>query len=202
MWSQLVLATVVASASAAAVTPDTLTVCQYLQSKYPTFFAWDPLGPKGLGAPNATIYNDINSIYWNAQNSRLRAACAFFPESAQQVSDAVITLNKYPSVRFALKSGGHQPAPGFSATDGGVIISFGPNLASTVRSQDGNHFFVGPGARWGDVYNVTGRTNQLVVGGRLAHIGVGGLTLGGGLSYLSAQYGLACDNVDDFEVRT
>jgi hypothetical protein len=27
------------------------------------------------------------------------------------------------------------------------------------------------------------------------------LTLGGGLSYLSAQYGLACDNVDEFEVR-
>jgi hypothetical protein len=34
----------------------------------------------------------------------------------------------------------------------------------------------------------------------LAHIGVAGLTLGGGLSYYSAQYGLACDNVDEFEV--
>jgi hypothetical protein len=200
MWSLLTLATVVASAAAASVTNDTLTVCKYLQGKYPNYFAWDPLGPKGFGAANASVYNDINSVYWNAANSKLRAACAFFPGNAQQVSDAIITLNKYPSVRFALKSGGHQPAPGFSATDGGVLISFEPNLASTVRSEDGKHFYVGPGARWGDVYNVTGRTNQIVVGGRLAHIGVAGLTLGGGLSYYSAQYGLACDNVDEFEV--
>jgi len=145
------------------------------------------------------VYNNINSIYWNAANSKNRAACAFFPGSAEHVSDAVKELNKYPSVPFALKSGGHQPAVGFSSTDGGVIISFEPNLNSTVRTADGKHFVVGMGARWGDVYNVTGQTNQVVVGGRLAHIGVGGLTLGGGLSYYSSQYGLACDNVDNFE---
>jgi len=200
MKSILALSALVAL-TAASVTNDTLTVCKYLYGKYPQYFAWDPLGSNGLQTyKNASVYNDINSIYWNKQNSQYRAACAFFPGNAQQVSDAVVALNKYPTVPYALKSGGHNPAPGFSATDGGVIISFEPNLASTVRSDDGQHFFVGPGARWGDVYNVTGRTNQVVVGGRLAHIGAGGLTLGGGLSYYSAQYGLACDNVDDFEV--
>lgn len=128
-------------------------------------------------------------MYWNNVNSYdYRAACAFFPENAQQVSDAVKQLNKYPSVQFALKSGGHQPAPGFSAVSEGVLISMEPNLASTVRTDDGKHFIVGTGARWGDVYQVTGQTNEVVVGGRLAHIGVGGLTLGGGLSYYSSQY--------------
>lgn len=128
-------------------------------------------------------------MYWNNQNSYdYRAACAFFPESAEQVSTAVVQLNKYPSVKFGLKSGGHNPAPGFSAVADGVLISFEPNLASTVRTADGNHFIVGPGARWGDVYKVAGETNQIAVGGRLAHIGVGGFALGGGLSYYSAQY--------------
>lgn len=97
------------------------------------------------------------------------------------------------------QGGGHNPAPGFSATKDGVLISFETNLANTVRTSDGSHFVVGAGARWGDVYKVTGNTNQIVVGGRLGDIGVAGFTLGGGLSYYSAQYGLTCDNVDSFE---
>ncbi|RFU29823.1 hypothetical protein B7463_g6515, partial [Scytalidium lignicola] len=180
---------------------NTTVVCNHLWQKYPNYFAWDPFGPYALESiAKASVYTDINTVYYNAKNSQFRAACAFFPGNAQQVSDVVMELNKYPDVQFALKSGGHQPAPGFSATDGGVIISFEPNLASTVRTADGSHFVIGMGARWGDVYEVTSKTKQVVVGGRLAHIGVGGLTLGGGLSYYSAQYGLACDNIDNFEV--
>ena len=97
------------------------------------------------------------------------------------------------------------------------MISFEPNVSATVRTDDGKHFWVGPGARWGDAYNVTGQTNQVVVRGRLGHIAVGGFVLGGGLSFYSAQYirhilqeqvqdtslttpqGLACDNADEIE---
>lgn len=168
---------------------DTNAVCEYLHDKYPKYFAWDTLGPHALQTvSNASTYHDINSVYWNAQNRLFRAACAFFPGNAKQVSDAVKQLNKHPEAKFALKSGGHQPAPGFSSTDGGVIISFEPNLADTVRTEDGKHFIVGPGARWGDSYAVTQKTNQVVVGGRLSHIGVGGFAVGGGLSFYSAQY--------------
>ncbi|TVY68869.1 putative FAD-linked oxidoreductase, partial [Lachnellula suecica] len=39
-----------------------------------------------------------------------------------------------------------------------------------------------------------------VVSGRLGDVGVGGLTLGGGLSFLSGQYGLVCDNVLNIEI--
>lgn len=34
----------------------------------------------------------------------------------------------------------------------------------------------------------------------LGDVGVGGLLLGGGLSFLSAQYGLGCDSVVNYEV--
>ncbi|RYP80488.1 hypothetical protein DL770_006205 [Monosporascus sp. CRB-9-2] len=39
-----------------------------------------------------------------------------------------------------------------------------------------------------------------MVGGRVMEVGVGGLTVGGGLSYLSDQYGMVCENVVSFEV--
>ena len=39
-----------------------------------------------------------------------------------------------------------------------------------------------------------------VVGGRASGVGVGGLTLGGGISYLSPRYGWTCDTVLGFEL--
>ena len=168
---------------------NTMTVCQRLASLYPSIVAFDPeLSAQSQAAALNAAYDETNSVYWNAQNAEYRAACAFLPENADQVSSAVKLLNKYPSVAFALKSGGHNPAPGFSATDGGVLISFEPNLNTTVRTEDGQHFVVGAGARWGSVYKTTSATNQVVVGGRLGHIGATGFVLGGGLSYYSAQY--------------
>lgn len=42
--------------------------------------------------------------------------------------------------------------------------------------------------------------NLSVIGGRVAAIGVGGLTLGGGISFFSSRYGWACDNVNTYQV--
>ncbi|OQO03643.1 hypothetical protein B0A48_10308 [Cryoendolithus antarcticus] len=201
MLPSIVFASIVALASAAP-SVDTLAVCNYLYKSYPQYVAYDPQGVNGLRTlANASLWTQTNTVYWNNQNSyAFRSACTFFPKTAEQVSDVVKQLNRYPSVKFAIKGGGHQPAPGFSSTSDGVLLAFEVNLASAIRTPDGKHFIVGPGGRWGDIYKKTGETNQIVVGGRLAHIGVGGFALGGGLSYYSAQYGLTCDNVDQFEV--
>lgn len=197
MLFSVAFAGLVALASAAP-TADTLAVCNYLYNKYPRYIAYDPLGTNALRtANNASLWTQTNMVYWNNQNSyAFRSACTFFPANAAQVSDVVKQLNQYPSVKFAIKGGGHQPAPGFSSTNEGVLLAFEVNLGSAVRTADGNHFIVGPGGRWGDIYKITGQTNQIVVGGRLAHIGTGGFALGGGLSYYSAQYVSTADFCD------
>lgn len=41
-----------------------------------------------------------------------------------------------------------------------------------------------------------------VLGGRVGFVGVGGFTLGGGMSYLQNQYGLASDSIVDAQVVT
>ncbi|KAL4876793.1 FAD-binding domain-containing protein [Aspergillus karnatakaensis] len=186
---------------AAAIVPGAVRVCEVLDARYPDLTVWDPLESYGATTPaEGVAFNNTLSEYWNRINGDIRPTCVFYPRNADQVSVAVKQLNRHPRVEFALKSGGHNFNVGFSATNGGVLISFNENLGSTVRSEDGDSFHVGPGARWGDVYTETSKTNQVVVGGRLGNIGVAGFTLGGGLSYYSAQYGLACDNVINFEV--
>lgn len=59
---------------------------------------------------------------------------------------------------------------------------------------------LGPGNRWGHVYRTLQESGITVAGGRVADVGVSGLILGGGLSYLTARRGFACDNVVAFEV--
>ncbi|PYI24019.1 FAD-binding domain-containing protein [Aspergillus violaceofuscus CBS 115571] len=180
---------------------DAVAVCEYLHTTYPQYTVWDPTGPDALQTFwNQSYYMNAVTEYWNGVNAENRPACTFFPATAQQVAVAVQQLNHHPDAPFALKSGGHNFNVGFSSTKGGVLISFHENLSSTTRNPDGQTFDVGPGARWGDVYAVAEKTNQVLVGGRLANIGVAGFTLGGGLSYYSAQYGLTCDNVVNYEV--
>jgi hypothetical protein len=50
------------------------------------------------------------------------------------------------------------------------------------------------------VYEALDPLGKSAVGGRLGNVGVSGFTLGGGLSHLSPQYGLAADNVEKFSV--
>jgi FAD/FMN-containing dehydrogenase len=89
--------------------------------------------------------------------------------------------------------------PGGSNIDNGVLIDLS-RLSQIEYNAAGQVARVGSGARWGDVYKTLEPHNVTVVGGRLDDIGVGGLILGGGLSWLSSKYGLACDNVVNFEV--
>lgn len=59
---------------------------------------------------------------------------------------------------------------------------------------------VGSGRVWSSVYKDLDKKKLSVVGGRSGDIGVGGLTLGGGISFFSGRYGWACDMVKNYEV--
>lgn len=181
--------TALAAQAARAISTETQSVCSELYSEYPDQVVWDPLGPNGVEtALNASIYRTANTEYWNAESSSNRAACTFFPSNADEVSFAVGSLNDHPTVDFALKCAGHNPNLGFSSVDSGVLIAFRPNSQYVSLSPDRDTVEVGAGAKWEDIYAVVQPINKAVVGGRLGDIGVTGFTIGGGLSYLSAQY--------------
>ncbi|THH28905.1 hypothetical protein EUX98_g5277 [Antrodiella citrinella] len=59
---------------------------------------------------------------------------------------------------------------------------------------------VGAGLVWDDVYAALNPLGANVVGGRATGLGVAGLSLGGGYSYISNQYGLAIDNIVAYEL--
>lgn len=75
------------------------------------------------------------------------------------------------------------------------------DLNQLVVSRNRKQASVGAGMLWTDVYRELDTMNLSTIGGRSGAIGVGGLTLGGGISFFSGRYGWACDNVNNYEVR-
>ncbi|KAE8449273.1 hypothetical protein EG329_008440 [Mollisiaceae sp. DMI_Dod_QoI] len=144
-------------------------------------------------------YTTAQGHYWSSANADRNPACVVLPQNAQEVSDTVRVLLGYPDVGFAVKSGGHNANVGFSSTDGGVLISMS-NIDSTTVSSDLRTAYISPGATWAQTISALEPYGVAVVGGRIGDVGVGGLLLGCGLSFLSSQYGLPCDNILNYEV--
>ncbi|KAF8993098.1 hypothetical protein BDQ17DRAFT_1312515 [Cyathus striatus] len=141
--------------------------------------------PESPGFINATLA-------WSL-NFNEHPVLALQPHSVNDVSLAVKWLNKY-SIDFAVRSGG--VADGQSD---GVIIDMSKLNKIAYNSKTGV-VNIGPGNVWGDVYNSLASQPVTVLGGRVPIVGVGGFSLGGGLSYLNNRHGLMIDSIVDAQV--
>lgn len=122
------------------------------------------------------------------------------PSSAAAVAK-VLALCRFLDVQFSIRSGGHLQNPGFTSNEGGVVISMS-KLTDLTLSKDGKTADIGLGLRWLDVYKgLEEQYGVTVTGGRVPTVGVGGLLLGGGLSFQNSEHGLSCMGVEEYEVR-
>jgi hypothetical protein len=156
----------IAQSSATGPSPAASAACEQISFGSAETAIW----PAALTNPD---YLDAKNHYYSDANADLTPACAVFPTSAEEVSYVVQVLLDYPTVPFALKSGGHNTNVGFSSVNWGVLISFS-KLASTGLSSDQTTADVGPGARWVEVMTALEPYNLAVVGGRLGeHVTLG-----------------------------
>ncbi|ESZ89776.1 hypothetical protein SBOR_9836 [Sclerotinia borealis F-4128] len=163
------------------------------------------LGSK-VSYPGSSAYNTFSNNFYSQQESQKSPGCIVSPTSTIDVSISVGILsilgkitNWNPSCQFAIKSGGHAPGAGQANINQGVTINLRPLRTITV-SADKSVVSVGPAATWGEVYLMLDSLQLTVPGGRVDSVGVGGLTVGGGISYFSPRKGFTCDNVKNFEV--
>ena len=95
-------------------------------------------------------------------------------------------------LEVAVRSGGHDFL-GASTCDG-ILIDTRP-IASCKLNASKDSVVVGAGAKTGEVARYLQRTGCAVPFGDSGDVGVGGLTLGGGIGWLSGKYGATCDNL-------
>lgn len=111
----------------------------------------------------------------------------------------LVSVSRSSRCPFAVRGGGHSDIPGASHSPGGITLDLA-TLDGIEVVEDRTVARLGAGLTWGKVYAKLEKVNRTVVGGRLTNVGVGGLTLGGGMSHFSGLYGWACDNVKNYEV--
>jgi hypothetical protein len=116
--------------------------------------------------PKQKPYKDEINNFWSQQLIDTIPACIVLAETSQAVSTVVKILNKNPTVKFAIKSGGHDPNPGHSNIQDGVLLSL-TKMKGAKYDAGKNVAYVGPGGHWNDVIGDLAASNVTVVGGRL-----------------------------------
>jgi FAD/FMN-containing dehydrogenase len=102
-------------------------------------------------------------------------------------------------VQPVARNGGHSYA-GFSTTTG-LLIDVGA-LNSVIVDQSAGTATVGGGALNGDLFAATIGGPYFLPVGTCLGVGVGGLTLGGGIGYTTHAAGLTCDHLRASEIIT
>jgi FAD/FMN-containing dehydrogenase len=104
--------------------------------------------------------------YWATNLREVDPACIVQPDSAQDISIVVKILNKYPSVQFATRSGGHDPNVGHATVQDGVLITMTDLVGATYDAGE-DVAYVRPGGEWNDVISDLEKSGVAIAGGRL-----------------------------------
>lgn len=145
--------------------------------------------------PGDSGYDEARAI-WNGAIDR-RPAFIARCRNAAEVASAVRFAARH-DLLLAVKGGGHS-IPGWSVCEGGLMIDLSPmkavhvDVARRLATAE-------PGVLLQEYDAATQRHGLASPGGEISHTGVAGLTLGGGIGWLSRRYGLACDNLIDAQV--
>ncbi|HET6626418.1 MAG TPA: FAD-binding oxidoreductase [Nocardioidaceae bacterium] len=140
-------------------------------------------------------YDQARAVY-NAMIDRHPAAVAHCRDTADVV--ACVRFAVAHGLEIAVRGGGHN-AGGLGVWDGALVIDLS-GMRSTTVDPDKHTVRVDGGCTWGDVDHATVAFGMATPSGFIASTGVGGLTLGGGIGYLSRRFGLTVDNLISADV--
>ena len=106
---------------------------------------------------------------------------------------AALAFGRENDLEIAVRGGGHNPA-GHCSVEDGLVIDL-TKMRTVEVDPDARIARSGGGATWLDFDQATQAHGLVTPGGVVGSTGVTGLTLGGGIGHLTAQFGLTCDNL-------
>ena len=147
--------------------------------------------------PDDAGYDAARAI-WNGAIDRRPGCIARCTGVADVV--AAVRFARDRDLLLAVRSGGHGVG-GHALCDGGLVIDLSPMkgirvdpVARTARAE--------AGVLWGELDRETQLHGLATVGGIVTHTGIAGLTLGGGIGWLTRKHGATVDNLLSVDLVT
>jgi FAD/FMN-containing dehydrogenase len=147
--------------------------------------------------PSDTQYDQARTIFVGGLD--LRPALIVRPVDAADVA-AIIRTASNTGLEISVRSGGHSAA-GHSLTDGGVVIDL-RELKALDLDPESRTAWAETGLTAGEYINESVEYGLATPFGDTGTVGIGGITLGGGIGYLSRKFGMTIDNLLAAELVT
>ena len=148
-------------------------------------------------APEDAEYDQARTVFYGGIDRR--------PAAIVRVRDAgdvarVVSLARETGIELAVRSGGHSTA-GHSVTEGGIVLDLS-SMKTLEFDLNGRTAWAETGLTAGEYTNAAAAHGLATGFGDTGSVGIGGLTLGGGVGYLVRKYGLTIDDLLAAEVVT
>ena len=148
-------------------------------------------------APDDPRYEEARTPFYGGMDKH--------PAAIVRAADAgdvsrLVSLAREHGFELAVRSGGHSNA-GHSTSEGGIVLDLSA-MKKLEIDHENQTAWVEAGMTAGE-YTAAVGAHGLVTGfGDTGSVGLGGITLGGGVGYLVRKYGLTIDNLLAAEVVT
>ncbi|KAF8960802.1 hypothetical protein BDZ97DRAFT_1921875 [Flammula alnicola] len=134
---------------------------------------------------------------WSLFNTEDQPTCIVFPRNATHVQVAMSAIFR-DKIHYAVQAGGHSAMTGWNTVQNGILFFFS-HMNNVTFDPVSDTITLEPGIHWGDALTQLQPLGVAPLGGRLGDIGTG-LLLGGGLSYLSGEFGFSSNAYVELDV--
>ena len=148
-------------------------------------------------APDDTDYDEARTVTLGGIDRR--------PEVIVKVADAndvaeVVSLARDTGLELAVRSGGHS-ASGHGVTEGGIVLDLSDMKALEI-DVEGRTAWAETGLTAAEVTTALAAHGLALGFGDTGSVGIGGITLGGGVGFLGRKFGLTIDSLLAADVVT
>ena len=140
--------------------------------------------------PADSRYDETRAV-WNAMIDKRPALIIRCAGVADVI--AAVQFARSQELEIAVRGGGHS-LPGFSTSDGGIVIDLSAMKGIRV-DPDAERVVAQGGVTWRELDHETQAFGLALTGGLISTTGIAGFTLGGGIGWLMRKHGLTCDNL-------
>ena len=146
---------------------------------------------------DAAAYDEARTVFYGGFDRH--PAAIVRAKDASDVSH-VIALAREDGLELAIRSGGHSLA-GHGVSEGGIVLDLS-GMKNLEIDVEGRTAWAETGLTAGEYTAIVGAYGLATGFGDTGSVGIGGITLGGGVGYLVRKHGLTIDDVLAADVAT